>query len=331
MFDDEHRHSHTMDSCRVSVLVLLVLVMSPVTTTTAQPQPTPSTTSTSVWLDTHVHATDDPSDDIWSPEEAIAWHQRNGYNAMVITNHLPTEYISPERLSELMKSDLCAPSGFVVLPGREYALKNCHLVLMFDPATYSQQWPDLPTKVGVNPFDWCYDRQQLTTLIAEWHTLGALVVLAHPHLRENPCEFQPTMQDWRDMGLDFVERISSGIWDFGNQYEVDGAGLRVVAGTDGHSRLKTGPGGYTRLQLDGVYNASKAVLMFRELRNGTVWVEIDVTRVGWRYVSAVLGAVLGVVACMSALVAAMACRWCRPDKTAEVVSSSPPLPAAVSS
>ena len=230
-----------------------------------------------VYLDTHAHAVytkgADDSDTYWTPDDAKDWHVANGYNAMIITNHMPDEYLAPTVF------DMLSTPTFAVLPGREYALKNMHIVLVFDPVTYPQLYGELPKLVGVNPFDYCYDQDQLFGAIQEWHSLGALVVYAHPHLRENPCPYQPSWAMYKRLGFDFVERITSGLWDFKNQAEEDAAGIRVLAGSDGHNKLKTVPGGYTRMDVPQLTPS----MIYEELVNGTVWVELDFARASQEY------------------------------------------------
>ena len=253
---------------RMLVRTLLCLAVAMCLASTA------ASTSLAVYGDFHCHAlvpSNESDPTIWAPEDAIEWHKQNGYNVMAVTNHMPDEYLPP--------SWFVRDPSFLMMPGREYSIKNVHFVLLFDPSTYADLWTNLETLVGPNPYDWCYDETQIRDVIRFWHSFGALVSLAHPHVRENPCPFQPTMQQWKDMGLDFVERISSGVWDVANQPDVDAAGLRVLAGSDGHGWMKTVPGGYTRMQVAEMTPA----VVFEGLRNGTVWVEWTTTRMAWQY------------------------------------------------
>jgi hypothetical protein len=228
-----------------------------------------------VYLDTHTHSKYDKNDSIWSPDDCVKWHIDNGYNAMVITNHMPDEYLPPSFFKN-------TPQNFTILPGREYAIQNYHIVIIFNPLTYEELYPNLPSLIGPNPFTWCYDREWLKTVIEEWHKLGVIVILAHPHLRENICEYNPPVCDLKNIGFDYVERITSGIFDFKNYRDELSCDFSVVSGTDGHDFFKTVPGGYTRMRL----NKLSAQNIFDALyyKNITdIYVELSFSRINYKY------------------------------------------------
>lgn len=258
-------------------------------------------TLANVWLDTHSHAVLNNAE-IWTPTESIAWHIRNGFNAMAITNHNPDEMFTPAFFADYNNyTSHASPnvSNIVLLPGREFDAHNMHIVLLFNPADYADTYALGTSFVGWNEY-FCHTKQELVTLISHWHTRDVLVVFAHPHLLKNPCAFQPTWQEVREMGFDYVERITSSIYDYTNEKAENDAGLKVLAGTDGHSRVLTGPNGFTRAIITGNITAQA---IYDALKAGSVWVEYDVRRLGWYYILLiVLGSVLVLAGIIAALV-----------------------------
>lgn len=262
--------------------------------------------SLDVYLDTHSHAlescTDTGMDYIWTPGDSMDWHLANGYTAMFITNHQPDQLVEPGKLAMLDSMH----ANLRVLPGREFSPNNFHLVVLFNPTTYDEIYhtrlaggmsPNSP-----NPGS-CLDEAAVIDFIKQVHSIGGLAVLAHPHLLDNPCELKPTFEQWMQWGLDYVERITSSIPDVKNMGDEDAAGFghRVLAGTDGHNRLKTVPGAYTRLRVapDNFTQASvwEQLVQGSQGNPGAVWVAYDPSRLSGSYwtIVAIVGSLTAMV------------------------------------
>lgn len=271
-----------------------------------------------LYIDTHCHAKDvclPYEEPLWSPREALEWHKENGYHALFWTNHWEGDLFTPSRLAELNAS------GILALQGREIATNNYHLVVLYNPlrVPYEPSHPANPPNMYA-----CVDAAFTRALIDACHRIGALVVWAHPHLHDNPCEFNPTLEEWKQMGLDYVECISSGL-PFSRKDEVREAGLGCVAGTDGHSSLKTVPGGYTVLDVD----VASSEAIWKALASGLVDVVWDPTRASINYWAIVFFGILALgvlvfVVCL--LVFFVVCHFVSKEASKPPRFSPPPVP-----
>ncbi|KAN0050941.1 hypothetical protein ACTA71_004242 [Dictyostelium dimigraforme] len=168
-----------------------------------------------VLLDPHSHTT--YSDGSLTPEENIKWHISNGFNAMFMTDHNKVEGgIEGQRIANEKYS-----SKIVVIPGIEWTNCRCHLNL-----------------IGINvnvPLYKYPTNQQIKETIDFVHSQGGLVILNHYPWSYWAGLDQPSMEEWYEMGIDFLEVINIDTMDYQGIVFCKDHDLRYVSGSDFHS------------------------------------------------------------------------------------------------
>ncbi|KAN0021454.1 hypothetical protein ACTFIU_010051 [Dictyostelium citrinum] len=168
-----------------------------------------------VLLDPHSHTT--YSDGSLTPEENIKWHIANGFNVMFMTDHnkieggLEGQRIALEKYS----------SKILVIPGIEWTNCRCHLNL-----------------IGINvnvPLIKFPTNQQIKETIDFVHSQGGLVILNHYPWSYWAGLDQPSMEEWYEMGIDFLEVINIDTMDYQGIVFCKDHDLRYVTGSDFHS------------------------------------------------------------------------------------------------
>lgn len=215
---------------------------------------------------------------------------------MIVTNHMEWEGLPNAYLDQLNQQN----PDFIVLPGREVASGQHHMLALFDPVTWN---PQLAADQYNTPE--CRSIDEIRDFIATMHSRGALTVLAHPHLHTDSCppETKPTQKQWVELGLDFAERVTSGVPDLVNPPWPDP--IRTLAGSDGHWWLKTGPPiAYTKIMAANFTPAA----IFEQLRHGNITIT---TRVWGATIT--LGAIIIVISLVLATIAGVivAIKACR--------------------
>ncbi|EGC39515.1 hypothetical protein DICPUDRAFT_74920 [Dictyostelium purpureum] len=167
-----------------------------------------------IFLNPHTHTT--YSDGSLSPELAIQWHIANGYNVMFMTEHnringgLEGERIAKEKYSDKI----------IVIPGVEWTNCRCHLGLIgIRENVPSIKWPT---------------NNEIKDLIEWVHSKGGFVILNHI-----PWSFwaeldQPSIEEWIEMGIDFLEVVNENVIDYQGIIYSKQHNLRYVTGIDLH-------------------------------------------------------------------------------------------------
>eukprot|EP01133_Synstelium_polycarpum_P016670 gene16670-19811_t len=167
-----------------------------------------------VLLDPHSHST--VSDGGYSPEDNIVWHIKNGYNAMVLTDHnkirggLEGAKIAKEKYSKQI----------VVIPGIEWTNCRCHMGLL-----------GIKQDVKLYKFP---TNAQIKETIDKVHSLGGVVVLNHYPWSTHAGLDQPSFEEWRDMGVDFIEVVNDNTLDYLGITFAKKNNIRYLTGTDMH-------------------------------------------------------------------------------------------------
>ncbi|EAL63011.1 hypothetical protein DDB_G0288779 [Dictyostelium discoideum AX4] len=167
-----------------------------------------------VLLDTHSHTY--YSDGSLSPEENIKWHILNGYNVMFMTDHnqvyggLVGMKIAQEKYSDKI----------LVIPGIEWTNCRCHLNLI--GITENVPLIKYPTD------------EEIKNLIDLVHSKGGLVILNHYPWSSWSGLDQPSIQQWYDWGIDFLEVANQYTFDYQGMIFCKNHNLRYVSGSDFH-------------------------------------------------------------------------------------------------
>ncbi|EGG23690.1 hypothetical protein DFA_05824 [Cavenderia fasciculata] len=167
-----------------------------------------------IFLDPHSHST--YSDGKLSVENLILWHIKNGFNAMIVTDHntvsggLAAEKLAKEKYQEKI----------VVIPGIEWT--NCRVHLGLIGIREDVPLIKRPTNT------------QIKEIIDKVHSLGGLVVLNHYPWSTWAGLDQPSMEEWKEMGIDFLEVVNESTMDYqGLQFALKN-GIRYTTGSDYH-------------------------------------------------------------------------------------------------
>ncbi|EGC39516.1 hypothetical protein DICPUDRAFT_74921 [Dictyostelium purpureum] len=176
------------------------------------------TSTPNIFLNPHTQST--YSDGSLSPETTIQWHIANGYNVMFMTDHNDERGgIEAERIAKEKYSD-----KIIVIPGVEWTNCRCHLGLIgIREKVEKIKWPT---------------NKEIKKLIDWVHSKGGFVILNHV-----PWSFwagldQPTMDEWLEMGIDFLEVVNQGTIDYQNILYCKKHNLRYVTGIDLHLYTK---------------------------------------------------------------------------------------------
>ncbi|KAN0019661.1 hypothetical protein ACTFIU_002882 [Dictyostelium citrinum] len=167
-----------------------------------------------VLMDTHSHT--HYSDGSLSPEENIKWHILNGYNVMFMTDHnqvyggLVGMKIAQEKYSDKI----------LVIPGIEWTNCRCHLNLI-----------GLTENVPLKKFP---TDEEIKALIDMVHSKGGLVILNHYPWSSWSGLDQPSIQQWYDWGIDFLEVANQYTFDYQGMMFCKKHNLRYVSGSDFH-------------------------------------------------------------------------------------------------
>ncbi|EAL60503.1 hypothetical protein DDB_G0293864 [Dictyostelium discoideum AX4] len=168
-----------------------------------------------ILLDPHSHTT--YSDGTLTPEENIKWHISNGFNAMFMTDHNKIEGgLEGQRIAQKKYS-----SKILVVPGIEWTNCRCHLNL-----------------IGINvnvPLIKFPTNKEIKEIIDFVHSQGGLVILNHYPWSYWAGLDQPSMEEWYEMGIDFLEVVNIDTMDYQGIVFCKDHDLRYVTGSDFHS------------------------------------------------------------------------------------------------
>ncbi|EGC29574.1 hypothetical protein DICPUDRAFT_6598, partial [Dictyostelium purpureum] len=167
-----------------------------------------------VYLNCHTHTY--YSDGSLSPEMTIQYHILNGYNVMFMTDHnMISGGLAGQKIAQEKYSD-----QILVIPGIEWTNCRCHLNLIgIEEDVPLIKWPT---------------NQEIKELIDYVHSKGGLVILNHYPWSEWAGLSQPSMQEWIEMGIDFLEVVNGITVDYQGIVFSKQNNLRYVTGTDLH-------------------------------------------------------------------------------------------------
>eukprot|EP01132_Coremiostelium_polycephalum_P008049 gene8049-9900_t len=171
--------------------------------------------SFNVFLDPHSHSF--YSDGSISPEENIRWHIKNGYNVMFLSDHntisggLAGEKIGNEKYK----------GQILVLPAIEWTNCRCHLGLI--GVTKDVPLIKFPTN------------DQIKEIIDMVHEDGGLVILNHYPWSNWAGLDQPSLDEWKELGIDFIEVVNDKTMDLRGIFFARENNIRYVTGSDLHS------------------------------------------------------------------------------------------------
>jgi len=184
-----------------------------------------------ILLDGHSHTV--YSDGALSPEQNIQWHIANGFNAAVISDHNTAkggsiaQQIAREKYSDQIK----------VLVAEEYTCCRLHMNLIFPP------W--INATGLINSTAWPTD-EELQQVINQTHQLGGIASINHIPWSYPRLYDIPTLEQLFSWGLDYVEVVNQGTFDYQSyRYAIEN-GMGVITGTDMH-RPDGGVNGWTTL------------------------------------------------------------------------------------
>ncbi|GAM21139.1 hypothetical protein SAMD00019534_043140 [Acytostelium subglobosum LB1] len=192
-----------------------------------------------VLLDAHSHST--YSDGGLSPEQNIIWHIKNGFNAMVLTDHnTASGGVAGQRIALEKYSD-----KIVVIPGIEWTNCRCHMGLI-----------GLTEDVPLYKFP---TNEQIKEIIDLTHSKGGFAVLNHYPWSTWANLEQPTLQEFLEMGIDFIEVVNGDTFDFSGYTFARRNNLRYLVGTDFHMGSDVASWNVLQVNDGGRYNASEPI------------------------------------------------------------------------
>jgi len=182
-----------------------------------------------VLLDGHSHT--NYSDGQLSPEQNILWHIANGYTAMILSDHndveggIVAQKIAREKYNDQIK----------VIVAQEYSCCRIHMNL-----------------IGINQTVPSYafpSDEQLQEAINMTHAMGGLVSVNHIPWSYFSLSEQVPLQTLFSWGVDFVEVVNQGTFDYQSYIYANTVGMGIISGTDMHTP-SSGVNGWTTLILD---------------------------------------------------------------------------------
>eukprot|EP01114_Cavostelium_apophysatum_P000824 TRINITY_DN10726_c0_g1_i1.p1 TRINITY_DN10726_c0_g1~~TRINITY_DN10726_c0_g1_i1.p1 ORF type:complete len:404 (-),score=91.11 TRINITY_DN10726_c0_g1_i1:2-1213(-) len=169
-----------------------------------------------ILLDGHSHT------ESLSPEQSVLWHIANGYNAAIITNH--NTIAKGYQAQQIARQKY--PNQIKVLVGQEYSSCRIHMGLIFPP--------NVNVTAPIPSSAWPTD-EEIKEVINMTHSFGGLCSVNHIPWSAHALHEQWTIQQLFDWGVDFVEIVNGGTFDYQSYNFALQNGMGVITGTDMHT------------------------------------------------------------------------------------------------
>jgi predicted metal-dependent phosphoesterase TrpH len=171
-----------------------------------------------VILDQHSHTLIEGG--VLTVRQNVEWHIAKGFNTVIITDH---DSVANKAEIDSLKAEYLA-QGVVIIQGMEWTTRRLHMNFIG-----ISKW-DLPINY-FNPTD-----QEIQDAIDEVHNQNGLVTVNHiPWTERSYSTDQPTRDELRAWGIDYIEIVNSWEWDNDSNNYCDAYGIGKITGTDMHS------------------------------------------------------------------------------------------------